>query len=170
MSTITETLTAEHALLNLLFDELGRLLPQVRTVAELRLLTRLVTGLLSHHADLEDNLAYAALDHALAEKGQLDRLYQDHHEIDQRFRAAAVAKELPEAVRLLQAGLKASREHFRLEERTVFPLLEQQLSPATLKTLGVMVSSNASPLGRHGFANALSARLRNTASRIEAHG
>jgi hemerythrin-like domain-containing protein len=160
MATITETLTTEHALLNRLFDELERLLPDLRTVPEVQLLTRVLTGLLTYHADLEENLAYAALDHAVAEQGQLDRLYQDHHEIDLRLRAVASATELLKATQLLKAGLKASREHFKHEERVIFPLLAKHLSPTALQTLGAGAGDATAPLGLYGFANALSARLR----------
>jgi len=136
MKRITDILTIEHTQLCLLFDELDRLLPEVRTVEEVRLLTRLVEGMLSHHADVEENLAFAALDHALAEEGELWQLHQDHEEIDARLRGATLATDFTTAVRLLKAGLKASRTHFRREEQAVFPLFEKLFAPASLETLG----------------------------------
>ncbi len=136
MRRITDILAIEHTQLCILFDELDRLLPEVRTVEEVRLLTRLVEGVLSHHADVEENLAFAALDHALAEEGELRQLHQDHEEIDARLRGAALATDFTTAVRLLKAGLKASRTHFRREEQTVFPLFEKLFAPASLETLG----------------------------------
>ncbi len=136
MKTITDSLTSEHALFCRLFDEIGHLLPDVQTVGEVRLLSRLVEGVLSHHADVEQNLAFAALDHALAEKGELNRLHQDHQEIDSCLRDAASAPEFKVAVRLLKAGLKASREHFHREERLLFPLFEKVFAPTTLMALG----------------------------------
>ena len=50
------------------------------------------------HADVEQNLAYAALDQALAEKGELNQLYQDHEEIDACLHHATLATEFVEAV------------------------------------------------------------------------
>jgi hemerythrin-like domain-containing protein len=157
---VTDLLTNEHATFCLLFDEIDRLLPDVRTVAEVQLLSRLVEGVLSHHADVEDNLAFAALDHALAEKGQMHRLHQDHEEIDASLRGATVAARFSEALELLKAGLKASRDHFKREESVVFPLFEKLLDPASLETLSDGAAGSTSPLGKHGIANALSARLR----------
>ncbi len=157
--TITESLTSEHTQFCLLFDEIDRLLPDVRTVAEVRLLSRLVQGALSHHADVEENLAYAALDHALAEKGESIRLYQDHHEIDWCLQHARSAKGFTTSLRLLKAGLKASRAHFRREEETIFPLFEKLFNPANLEALGIEAPCMVSPLGPHGFANALRGRL-----------
>jgi hypothetical protein len=130
-------------------------------VDEVRLLSRLVEGVLSHHADVEQNLAFAALDHALVENGQLNKLHQDHEEIDACLRDASLATELNVAVQLLKAGLKASRAHFHQEEQVVFPLFDQIFAPATLETLGAGVSLGISPLGKHGFAKALGERLRN---------
>jgi hemerythrin-like domain-containing protein len=144
-----------------LFDEIDHLLPDVRTVAEVRLLSRLVEGVLSRHADVEQNLAYAALDHALAEKGEMNQLYQDHEEIDACLHHATLATEFVEAVRFLRAGLKASREHFRREEQTIFPLFEKLFDPAALEALGVGASGSVSPQWPHGFENALRGRLWN---------
>ncbi len=155
---IANFLTTEHAVFCELFDEIDRLLPDVRTVAEVRLLARLVEGVLSCHADVEQNLAYAALDQALAEKGELTQLYQDHDEIDACFHYAGLAEEFPEAVRFLRAGIKASREHFRREEETVFPLFEKLFGPAALEALGAEISDSGWPLG---FAKALRGRLWN---------
>ena len=160
MATITDALATEHALFCEMFEEIARLLPNLRTVPEIRVLSRLVEGLLLRHANLEQNLAYAALDHALAEKGQLARLHQDHDEIDQRLHRATLAKNFPEAVRLLKAGIAASRRHFLREEKTVFPLLQELVRPAELEVLGSRRSPSASAEGPYGFSNALRGRLR----------
>ena len=158
-NVITNFLTTEHAVFCELFDEIDRLLPDVRTVTEVRLLSRLVEGVLSRHADVEQNLAYAALDHALAEKGELNQLYQDHEEIDACLHHATLAEEFTEAMRFLRAGLKASREHFRREEETIFPLFAKLFDPAALEALGVGASGSASPQWPYGFENALRGRL-----------
>jgi len=150
MRRITDVLTIEHTLLCTLFGEIDRLLPEVRTVDEARLLSRLVEGVLSHHADVEQNLAFAALDHVLAEKHQLGQLHQDHEEIDACLRNAGSATEPTKAVQMLKAGLEASRAHFRREEQSIFPLFEKVLAPTTLEILGAGVSSSASTLGPQG--------------------
>ena len=156
---ITNFLATEHAVFCELFDVIDRLLPDVRTVAEVRLLSRLVEGTLSRHADVEQNLAYAALDQALAEKGELNQLYQDHQEIDVCLQHATLAVEFVEAVRFLRAGLKASREHFRREEEAVFPLFEKLFDPAALEALEGGASGSISPLWPHVFEDALRGRM-----------
>jgi len=155
---ITNFLATEHALFCELFDEIDHLLPDVQTVAEVRLIARLVEGVLARHADVEQNLAYVALDHVLAERGELNHLYQDHHEIDECLQHAALASEFTKAVQFLKSGIKASREHFRREEESVFPLFEKLFDPAALAALGA-VAAHAPPPRPLGFENALRGRL-----------
>jgi len=136
MTTITDALVTEHRVFLTVFDQVERALPKLDTLAEAKLLGTLVEDLLHGHADAETNLAYAALDHVLEEKGQLDRMNQDHDEIDARLKQVQTARDLAEGRRLLKAALKASREHFRHEEETVFPLIERVLRRETLLSLG----------------------------------
>jgi hemerythrin-like domain-containing protein len=63
-------------------------------------------------------------------------MHQDHHEIDDRLRKVHAANTCAEARRLLKVAITASREHFRGEERSVFPLLEKVLQEETLTELG----------------------------------
>jgi len=136
MATIIETLVMEHVVFRAVFDEIERVLPGLNSTQEVRVLSTVVEGVLGRHAETETDLAYAALDHVLAEKGELDHLYQDHKEIDHNFKRVRGASSLAEAQRLLKKALAASREHFRHEERVVFPLLERALPSETLIELG----------------------------------
>ena len=136
MATITTTLVTEHAIFCIVFDQIERLLPGLESTREVKLLSTLVEGLLGKHSEAETDLAYAALDHVLAEKGKLARLRQDHKEIDNNFKLVHGASSLAEAQRLLKEALAASREHFRHEEQIVFPLLERALPGETLIELG----------------------------------
>jgi len=135
---ITEALIAEHTIFLTVFDQIERALPSLSTHAEIRTMALVVEGILVDHAKTEANLAYLALDHALAHKGHLDRLHQDHHEIDGRLRKVHSADTCSEGRRLLKSALGAAREHFRAEEKGVFPLLERTLQPTTLKELGLV--------------------------------
>jgi hemerythrin-like domain-containing protein len=133
---ITQALTTEHVVFRTVFDQIDQLLPNLTAVGEVKLLARLVEGLLHRHGEIERNLAYLALDHVLQERGQLDRLHQEHQEIDARLKRVQGASDVPQAQRLLRSALAASREHFRQEERTVFPFMEEVLSVETLARLG----------------------------------
>jgi hypothetical protein len=136
MPTITDTLIVEHGFFCAAFDHIERVLPQLGSVQEVRLLSDLVEDLLARHAETEKGLAYAALDHVLEDKGELDRMHHDHKEIDIHFQRVHRARSLGEARLLIAKALAASREHFRQEEKGVFPLLEQVLPAEALTSLG----------------------------------
>ena len=136
MLTITDTLIAEHRVFTDLFDQIESLLPNLTTPAEVKLLATLVERLLQSHADVEKNLAFAALDHMLNDKRSLDRMHQDHHEIDGSLRRVQAAPNFKEACRLLQKAIAASRVHFQYEEQSVFPQVEQVLHQDALTALG----------------------------------
>ena len=72
----------------------------------------------------------------LEHNGELKRMHQDHHEIDDRLRKVHTANTCAEARRLLKMAITASREHFQGEERSVFPLLEKAMHEEALTTLG----------------------------------
>jgi len=133
---ITEALIAEHNIYLEVFDQIKRVLPSLTSPLEVKTMANIVEGLLQHHAETETNLAYLALDHVLHDQGELGRMHQDHHEIDARLKKVRAAKTCAEARRLLKSVLLASREHFQLEERSVFPLLEEALQAETLVELG----------------------------------
>jgi len=136
MENITETLIMEHGIFRDVFDQIERVMDGAPSATEVKLLASVVEGLLSRHGETETNLAYAALDHALADRGALDRLHQDHHEIDHQFKYLQHTADAAEARHRLKRALAATREHFRREEKTVFPMLEQTLHPDTLGMLG----------------------------------
>jgi hemerythrin-like domain-containing protein len=133
---ITEALIAEHNIFMTVFDQIERVLPSLSTQAEVRTMANIVEGLLEGHAKTETDVAYLALDHVLAQQGELKRMHQDHREIDDRLREVQTAKTCAEARDLLKAALLASRDHFQLEERLVFPLMERVLRRETLAELG----------------------------------
>ena len=136
MLTITKALVMEHAAFCAVFDQIERVFPKVGSAQEVKLLATVVEGLLNGHAETEKNLAYSVLDHVLKEDARLNRLHQDHHEIDGHFERVHHANDLAEAQRLLRKALAATREHFRREEQIIFPFLERVLQPETLAALG----------------------------------
>jgi hemerythrin-like domain-containing protein len=133
---ITEALIAEHTIFLTVFDQIEKALPSLSTPMEIRTMAQVVEGMLKDHARAETDLAYLALDHALAHKGRLDHMHQEHHEIDDRLNRVHEARTCSEGRRLLQSALSAARDHFRAEEKGVFPLIERTLESTTLVSLG----------------------------------
>jgi hemerythrin-like domain-containing protein len=136
MSSITKALIMEHAVFRVVFHQVEQVFPKAGSAQEVKLLATVVEGLLSGHGETEKNLAYSVLDHVLKEDDRLNRLHQDHREIDEHFKRVHRANDLAEVKGLLKTALAATCEHFRREEEIVFPFLERVLRPETLKTLG----------------------------------
>jgi hemerythrin-like domain-containing protein len=150
---IVKALVMEHAIFSAVFDQVERVFPKLSSAQEVKLLATVAEGLLSSHAETEKNLAYSVLDHVLKEDGRLNRLHQDHHEIDEHFRRVHRASEVAEAQRLLKKALAATREHFRREEEIIFPFLERVLQPETLETLGQTWMGSYSASAKSAAAN-----------------
>lgn len=148
MNTITEALVVEHDVFSAVFGLIERVLPDLRALAEVKRLAGLVEGMLQRHAEAEASLVYVALDHVLQDQGEIDRLHQDHQEIDLRLKQVQAAGEPQEARRLLAAALAASRQHFDFEEEMVFPMIEKALQAETLRELAKAWRRQGRALGR----------------------
>ena len=141
--TIIDGLVAEHRVFLMLFDEMERALPGVKTVDEIALLCRVLEAPLHNHGGAETDLAYIALDHILHQKNHLTRLHHDHQEIDVLLKRVEGIKDLPKARTQMKAALEACRAHFSEEERTVFPLIEKTLQHETMLVLGKVLKSQS---------------------------
>lgn len=134
--TIIEGLVAEHHVFLMLFDQIERALPDIKTVDEVALICRLLEAPLHDHGGAETDLAYIALDHILHQQNRLTRLHHDHQEVDRLLKRVEGVKDLQKARTQLKAALDACRAHFSEEEQTVFPLVEKALQHETLLILG----------------------------------
>jgi hemerythrin-like domain-containing protein len=133
---ITEALLAEHVVFHNIFDYIERVLPNLKTLAEVKSLAELMESLLLAHGKAEEELVFAPLDHCLEQIGQRDTFENEHHEIDASLLKVRSAKRLTEARRLLSMAVLASRKHFDHEERIAFPLAEKVMKRETLTELG----------------------------------
>ena len=142
---ITEVLEAEHRVMLIVFDQIERVLPSLEVIREATTLARIVEGMLEGHGQAETDLAYLALDQVLEEKGQLDRLHEEHQEIDASLHRVFTSGSCAEAKRLLTAAIAKSRQHFQFEEQTVFPLLNSALQEDTLTQLATEMKRRMPP-------------------------
>lgn len=133
---ITDILQAEHAVFHNLFDHLEKVVPNLKTIAEVKTLACLMKSLLEAHGKVEDELVSLPLEHYLEHIGQLENFHNEHIEIDRNLKNISSAKSLREARKLLLNAVIYSRQHFDNEERNFFPLAEKFLKQTTLETLG----------------------------------
>ena len=71
---ITEALLAEHVVFHNIFDYIERVLPDLKTLAEVKSLAELMESLLGAHGKAEEDLVFAPLDHCLEQIGQRRRM------------------------------------------------------------------------------------------------
>lgn len=135
---ITDALVLEHRVFAAVFDRIEEALPRLSSPAEVQTLAGIMEDLLADHGRQETELAYLALDHVLHDRGQLERLHQEHEEIDASLIQVLDAGTYAEGRRLLERALAAARQHMQFEEQTVFPILDQALRPETLEELGAI--------------------------------
>jgi hemerythrin-like domain-containing protein len=133
---ITDALLAEHVVFHNIFDHIEHVLPQLKTLAEVKGWAGLMEVLLLAHGKAEEDLVFAPLNHYLEQLGQRDTFEHEHQEIDNSLLRVKAAKRLPEARRLMLQAVTASRTHFDREERIVFPLAEKVMKDKTLIELG----------------------------------
>ena len=133
---ITDALLAEHVVFHNIFDHIENVLPQLKSLAEVKGWANLMEGLLLAHGKTEEDLVFAPLNHYLEQIGQRDTFEHEHREIDNSLLRVKTAKRLPDARKLLQQAVTASRKHFDREERIVFPLAERVMKGETLAELG----------------------------------
>lgn len=133
---ITEALLAEHVVFHNVFDHIERILPKLKTLAEVKVCAGLLEGLLRKHGDIEEEWVFAPLEHCLEQMGQRDTFEDEHREIDSSLGEVMKASRVAHARRLLHRAVLASRKHFDHEERIVFALAEKVMKGRTLSDLG----------------------------------
>lgn len=133
---ITDVLRAEHAVFHNLFDHIEAVVPQLKTLAEVRALAAVMEKVHEPHARTEDDLFMEPLEHCFDQIGQQETFHEEHRQIEATLARVHRAKTLKEARRILLGAIATSREHFDKEERIVFPLAERVLKARTLSELG----------------------------------
>ena len=135
---ITDVLRAEHAVFHNLFDHIEAVLPNIRTLAEVKSLATVVETLLAPHSQTEDDLFMEPLEHCFDQIGQQETFHDEHEMINAELAKVNKARELKAAKKILLGAVTACRHHFDKEERIVFPLAERILKAKTLSELGQM--------------------------------
>ena len=133
---ITEILVAEHVVFHNLFDHIEQRAPELRSLAEVKLLAATLEVLMRAHAKTEDELLIEPLGHCLSQIGQSETFHEEHEEIDSRLAEVQKTRGAKQARELLLHTVLRSREHFDKEERIVFPLAERVMKTKTLSSLG----------------------------------
>ncbi len=133
---ITEALFAEHVVFHNLFDHIEATVPNLKILAEVKIMASIMEAMLKGHSDTEDSLFIGPLEHCFEQIGQRDGFMDEHREIDGSLREVHEATRIEQARRKLLQAVRYSRVHFDKEERVVFPMAERLLKEETLESLG----------------------------------
>jgi hemerythrin-like domain-containing protein len=133
---IIEALLGEHGAFYAQFAHLEQAIPAAEDAAQIREQAALLAAALGSHANLENELLFAALDPHLGPMGPLAVMRMEHDEIESALTGAQEAENVEEARTLLTRVIRVAREHFAKEERVLFPMALQVLDAETLDRLG----------------------------------
>jgi len=133
---ITEALLGEHGVFYAQFDHLEQAVPAAETLAQVQNQTALLAAGLGPHANLENDLLFAALEPHLGPMGPLAVMRMEHDEIEGTLARVQEVKDLAGAQHLALHAIQVARDHFAKEEQVLFPMAQQVLSAEALAQLG----------------------------------
>lgn len=133
---ITDALTAEHAVLYAQLDHLEKVVPEARTLGEIKALAGLLEAALRTHAELEDQLLFNGLEPGLDQMGKLEKVQHEHDAICKGLERIRQSRTKKDAQRRLLNVVHLTRKEFDLEDRVIFRLAEEHLREETLEHLG----------------------------------
>ena len=133
---ITDALFAEHVVFHNMFDHIEASVSELKTLAEIKCLARMVERLLKAHTWTEDELFIGPLEHCFEQIGQRETFHREHQQIETYLELIQKSHRAKEARALLLGVAIGCRKHFDKEERIVFPMAERCLNSKTLTALG----------------------------------
>lgn len=133
---ITDALLGEHGAFYVQFNHLENCMPHVETLTQVQSLGALLAAALASHAQLENELLFAALDPHLGEMGPVAVMRTEHEKIESGLSQIQEEEELEGARHLLLHILAVARQHFAKEEQVLFPIALQALGTEELARLG----------------------------------
>lgn len=134
---LTDALLGEHATFYVLFDEIQDIAETESAIAQWRGATTVLRAMVNSHAILEERLLFSALEPLFGQQeGPLAVLKAEHREMERMLANMLEEPDVDRAILWISEALNASRDHFRKEERVLFPMAQRMLGDETLTRLG----------------------------------
>lgn len=133
---VTDALLGEHAVFYALFDQVEAVASSAGAVTQVEAATAVLSVVVGSHAALEDELLFAALESRIGKEGPLLVMRAEHEEMERALEKIEDARDLEQAAGYIHEALRVARDHFRKEEKVLFPMAEQMLDEPTLVRLG----------------------------------
>jgi hemerythrin-like domain-containing protein len=132
---ITDALFGEHGAIYRLLDHLTS--AQFATAEEARLQAAELNASLAPHAHIEDELLFVAMEGPLGPNGgPIAVMRMEHDEVEGTLDRLMQVEDVDEARTLVAHLAKVAGDHFTKEEEVLFPMAEQLLDEAELRSLG----------------------------------
>jgi regulator of cell morphogenesis and NO signaling len=132
---ITDALFGEHGAIYRLLDHL--LNARFTTAEEARVQAAELAASLAPHAHLEDELLFVAMEGPLGPNGgPLAVMRMEHAEVEGTLERLMEVEDIETARELVAHLSTVAGEHFTKEEEVLFPLAEELLDEAELRSLG----------------------------------
>jgi iron-sulfur cluster repair protein YtfE (RIC family) len=133
---ITDAFLGEHGVFYAQFDYLEAEAWRMERLAEVRACAAMLAAALIPHAEMENDLLFAALEGQGGDAGPTPVMRAEHREIEEALLRARDSRELDDARDLLRFAVEQARDHFAKEEQVLFPIAEQLLGAEALHRLG----------------------------------
>lgn len=134
---LVDLLMGEHGCILALMQHQERRLAFM-SLRELKECGAALEAVLQAHAVEEDHLLFGALGELpSAVRGTLEAMYGEHQEMRRILDELRNQRQAARARASLARLMELAREHFAVEERSLFELVRQWLSPERLRELGL---------------------------------
>jgi len=144
---ITDAFLGEHGVFYAQFDHLEALLASSPDGVCVQEQAGLLAAALAPHAQLENDLLFAAVEQAAPERAApIAVMREEHDQIEGMMAEIAQGVAPRRAVELLGEAIALAREHFEKEESVAFPLAEETLGAERLRELGAAWAAQRSVL------------------------
>ena len=131
---VTDAFLGEHGVFYAQFDHLEEVLAAEPSLECVQALAALLAAALVPHAELENDLLFAAMEMAAGgAPGPSAAMREEHEEIESRLEGARRESDVGRAKAALLEAIQLARIHFEKEERIAFPLAESVLGDRALR-------------------------------------
>lgn len=138
---ITEALLRDHKMFYEEFGDLEKAFQSGASLPEIEAQLESLSTALDIHAQLEDELLFAAMEPIIGPTGPLTVMRMEHSEIENIFSLLQESSDVATTEGFISRLLEVARPHFAKEEQILFPMAEKVLDPNTLEQLGVQFSN-----------------------------
>lgn len=132
---LTDALLGEHGVIYDLLDEVEAFAASAKTAEEITAAIAAPGAALLHHATIEDELLFPALEAVIGRAGMVAVMRSEHTLIEAQLARVRASRDLQTSGRALVELLATTRAHFSKEENVLFPAANHHVGGERLAEL-----------------------------------